>query len=234
MSLTKDLMLLDQAMDYEPDLIVWMFTLESFDRADQLDTALVQNNPDAVRDLIKRYDLDLNPDSDTFVEADFWDQTIVGQRRALADLLRLQLYGVAWAETGIDQEYPDDYERLSTELSDDPMWHSYDEGGLTEANLVFDVLDAGIEMAGDTPILLINEPMYISDSHDVRYNFFYPRWAYDAYRGWLGDHRDGWNFTDLWDAIPDAECYTDSPVHLTPACSARLGEIVGEIITTAT
>jgi hypothetical protein len=234
MSLTKDLMLLDQAMDYEPDLIVWMFTLESFDRADQLDTALVQNNADAVQDLIDRYDLDLDAESDQFVEPDFWDRTIVGQRRALADLLRLQLYGLAWAETGIDQEYPDDYERLSTELSDDPMWHSYDEGGLTESNLVFDVLNAGIEMAGETPILLINEPMYISDTSETRYNFFYPRWAYDAYRGWLKDHSDDWNFTDLWDAIPEAECYTDSPVHLTPACSTRLGEVVGEIITAAT
>jgi hypothetical protein len=232
MSLTKDLMLLDVALDYEPDLIVWLFTLESFDQSDQLDTALVQNNPDVVRDLIERYDLNLDPDSDQFVEADFMDQTVVGQRRALADLLRLQLYGVAWAETGIDQEYPDDYERVSIDLADDPTWHSYDEGSLTESDLAFDVLRAGVARAGNTPILLINEPMLISEGEnsDIRYNFFYPQWVYDDYREWLTDQAAEWNFTDLWDAIPEAECYTDSPVHLTPDCSARLGDLVGDLL----
>ena len=36
----------------------------------------------------------------------FWDRTLIGARRPLADLLRLQLYGVLWAATGIDQDIP--------------------------------------------------------------------------------------------------------------------------------
>ena len=43
MSLTKDLLLLDYALPrYEPDLVVWLFTLESFDAQTQLDSPLVQ------------------------------------------------------------------------------------------------------------------------------------------------------------------------------------------------
>ncbi|MCZ7670394.1 MAG: hypothetical protein M5U34_26160 [Chloroflexi bacterium] len=44
-------------------------------------------------------------------------------------------------------------------------------------------------MAGDVPVLLINEPMFISSGRnsDLRYNAFYPRWAYDQYREMLGE-----------------------------------------------
>jgi len=73
--------------------------------------------------------------------------------------------------------------------------------------------------------------MLISEgaNSDIRYNSFYPRWAYDAYRRWLHEQRDrqGWLLLDLWDALPDAECYTDSAVHLTPACSEQLAALLG-------
>jgi hypothetical protein len=38
------------------------------------------------------------------------DRTLIGQRRNLADLIRLQIYGVLWAATGIDQYYPETYD----------------------------------------------------------------------------------------------------------------------------
>lgn len=234
MSLTKDLLLLDYAKEYDPDLIIWLFTLESFGQAAQLDTAIVQNNPDPVRDLIEKYDLNQNTDDSRFVDPSFAEKTIVGQRRALADLLRLQFYGAAWAITGIDQEYPDDYTRLMIDLPEDDTWREYDPDTITPDDLAFDVLQAGVQMAGDTPILLINEPMFISqgENSNIRYNFFYSREIYDMYRQWLHQQQDehGWQMLDLWDTIPDAECYTDSAVHLTPTCSAQLSEIVGQEI----
>ncbi len=44
-------------------------------------------------------------------------------------------------------------------------------------------------MAGDVPVLIINEPMFISDGQnsDLRYNSFYPRWAYDQFHRLLND-----------------------------------------------
>lgn len=236
MSLTKDLMLLDYALEhYEPDLIVWLFTLESFDPATQLEPAFVQNNAARVQALIRRYDLGADPDDPRFVEPDFWERTIVGQRRALADLLRLQLYGVMWALTGIDQEYPDDYTRRSVDLEPDETWHGLTPQDLTADDLAFDVLRAGTERAGAIPLLFVNEPIFISagENSDVRYNAFYPRWAYDTYRRLLDEQAadDAWPpMLDLWDLLPDAECYTDSPVHLTPPCEAQLADRVGAAI----
>jgi len=96
------------------------------------------------------------------------------------------------------------------------------------------VLRAGVERAGDVPLLLVNEPMLISTgaNSDIRYNFFYPRWAYDAYRQLLYAERDarGWALLDLGATIPEADCYTDSAVHLTPVCTAELAEAVGAAI----
>lgn len=239
MSLVKDLMLLDYALRTDPDLIVWAFTLESFAPDVQLESAIVRHNAEPVRDLIRRYDLDLNPDDPRFETLTFWERTIVGQRRALADLLRLQFYGVAWAITGTDQEYPADYTPAQVDLAGDESWHGYDAPQpLTADDLALDVLHAGVARAGETPILLVNEPILISDGEnsDIRYNFFYPRWAYDAYRDLLHEQAEhaGWRLLDLWDALPDPACYTDSAVHLTPACSARLARRVGAAIVQTT
>lgn len=236
MSLLKDLTLLDAALREEPkpDLIIWLLTLESFAARDQLDPALLQNNPDTVRDLITRMDLAQDVNDPRFVEPDFWGETIVGRRRDLADLLRLQLYGVAWALTGVDQAYGD-YTPRSIDLSDDETWRGFAPGALDRDDLAFDVLAAGVARAGDVPVVLVNEPIFISEgaNSDVRYNAFYPRWAYDAYRDWLADEADasGWTLLDLWDALPAAECYTDSPVHLTPECSAALAQELEAVIT---
>lgn len=234
MSLTKDLMLLDYAMRYDPDLIVWLFTLESFGQPAQLDSAIVQNNPGLVKPLIEAYDLYQDPDDPRFVELALQDKTIIKQRRALADLLRLQLYGVPWAVTGIDQDYRDDYTPRAIDLEDDDTWQGYTPQTFTENELAFDVLRAGVQIAGDAPILLINEPIFVSEGQnsDIRYNTWYPRWAYDDFRRMLGEQSaaEGWQVLDLWNAIPGADCYTDSPVHLTPTCSGQLGQRVGSAI----
>eukprot|EP00389_Voromonas_pontica_P001386 GDKH01002080.1.p1 GENE.GDKH01002080.1~~GDKH01002080.1.p1 ORF type:complete len:365 (-),score=153.32 GDKH01002080.1:13-1107(-) len=193
MSLLKDLTLLDAALREEPpDLIIWLLTLESFARRDQLDPALLQNNPDAVRSLIARYDLAQDAGDPRFVAPDFWDETIVGRRRDLADLLRLQLYGAAWALTGVDQAYGD-YTPRAIDLSDDETWRGYGPGDLARDDLAFDILRAGVARAGEVPVVLVNEPIFLSQgtNRDVRYNAFYPRWAYDAYRAWLADEAGG-------------------------------------------
>jgi hypothetical protein len=226
MSLTKDLLLLDQAMQYDPDLIVWLFTLESFPRQKQLFPPLVQHNPAATRDLIAAYDLDLDPQDERFVDLDFWDQTIVGQRRELADWLRLQLYGIPWQATGIDQDYPAAYTPHQEDFDVDYSFQEWAEPViLTADDLAFEVLQAGVNRAGDVPILLVNEPMFVSsgENSDIRYNFFYPRWAYDSYREQLTTlaQTEDWDLLDLWDAIDMAQ-FTDSAVHYTPAGAAQL------------
>jgi hypothetical protein len=234
MSLTKDLMLLDYAMRYQPDAVVWVFTAQSFPRMTQLDSPIVQNNAAVIRSLIETHQLDLDPQDARFVDSTFWDRTIIGSRRALADWLRLQLYGLAWATTGIDQFYPETYTPRTEDFDEDISWGAFDTPeSMSEDDLAFDVLAAGVQMAGELPVLLINEPMFISDGQnsDLRYNLFYPRWAYDAYRDWLTEEaaQQGWQLLDIWDAVDSGE-YTDSPVHLTPAGVAQFSEdVVAEL-----
>jgi hypothetical protein len=104
---------------------------------------------------------------------------------------------------------------------------------LTSENLAFDVLASGIARAGDVPMLLINEPTFISSGRnsDLRYNAFYPRWAYDAYRELLAAQAEvnGWDYLDLWDDIPPHE-FTNTPVHLTPEGVRMLRQYVGSAI----
>lgn len=230
MSLFKDLLLLDRALAHDPDLIVWLVTLESFAPQRQLAPALVRDNADAVRRLAAQHALDLDLDNAGLAEPDLLGRTIVGRRRALADWLRYQLYGLAWAATGIDQIYPDEIALRASDLQADESWHDFDRPrDFAAGEISFPVLAAGNERAGATPLLVVNEPMFISDgaNSDVRYNFWYPRWAYDRYRELL--HAEaasaGWNLVDLWDAIAPQE-FTDSPVHLTPEGTRQLAELL--------
>jgi hypothetical protein len=234
MSLTKDLMLLDYAMRYQPDAVVWVFTAQSFPRVTQLDSPIVENNTETVRRLIETYQLDLDLQDARLVESTFWDRTIIGSRRALADWLRLQLYGFAWGTTSIDQFYPESYTPPTEDFEEDISWGAFDTpDALTQDDLAFDMLAAGFQITRELPVLLINEPMFISEGQnsDLRYNLFYPRWAYDAYRDWLTEEASGqgWQLLDLWDAVDNTE-YTDSPVHLTPTGVEQFSEgVVAEL-----
>lgn len=224
-SLTKDLMILDEAMQYDPDLILWPVTLEAFPWNKQYSSPLVQNNPERISRLITDFQLPIalpqssisNFQSPTSLPQSLFSNSIVSQRRNLADMLRLQLYGFAWAATGIDVDIPDEIELRATDLeaSDD----YYGLGPHLDADeLALQVLAAGVQRAGVVPVLIVNEPIFVSDganSH-VRYNSFYPRWAYDEYRQLLQARAEqsGWHYLDLWDAANNAE-FTNTPIHLT-------------------
>lgn len=227
LSLVKDLMILERAMQYKPDLILWPVTLESFPRDRQLKSPIVANNAPIISGLIERYDLNLELHEE---EPTFWSKTIIGQRRALADLIRLQLYGVMWSATGVDQTYPTDYEPAARDLEADDTFNNWQPGEMTKDDLVFDVIAAGMQLAGDVPVVLINEPVLVStgQNSDIRYNFYYPRWAYDQYREWLAGacSANGWRCLDLWDAVPE-ERFTNSAIHLDPQGESML---VNEII----
>jgi hypothetical protein len=233
-SLTKDLMILDQAKDYQPDLVIVLTTLEAFPRDKQFESPLVANNADRVRELIMRYGLSANPNDPALVNPSKWDQTFVSQRRALADLLRLQVYGALWASTGTDQVYPKEYDHAQTDLDHNIEFHGMTETPALHDVLALDVLDA-LMSAAQVPTVLVNEPMLVSDgvNSDVRYNFFYPRWAYDEYRNILQEYASGHNkkYLDLWDLVPESE-FTNSAIHLTPRGESLLAGEISQTITT--
>jgi hypothetical protein len=217
-SLTKDLMILDFAMRYEPDLIIWPVTLEAFTWSRQTYSPLIQNNPVLMANLITDYRLPITINED-FTSDSFLDRSLIGQRRNLADIIRLQLYGFMWAATGIDVYILDEIELRATDLEANEDFAGLRPPDLHLEDLAFEVLAAGIQRANGVPVLIINEPIFVSDgaNSDIRYNSFYPRWAYDGYRQLLQEQSDqqGWDYADLWQAVDNSE-FTNTPIHLTP------------------
>jgi hypothetical protein len=200
-SLSKDGALLLRAMEHEPDLVIWLVTLRSFPKALQQHALLDAINP---------------PPGD-----------LAHKRRALADLTRLQLFGAAWAATGIDQYYPPDYTPVQRDLDADASFGAFSPPELPRDQLAYGVFDGAQRRMGDVPLIVVNEPMLISAgaNSDVRYNFFYPRWAYDRYRVDLPDAlgKAGIRYLDYWNLVPQTE-FTNSAVHLTPAGSRMLAD----------
>lgn len=222
-SALKDLLILDAALPHTPDLIVWMLTLDTLAREGQADRPLTQANPDRVQRLIQTYDLAFRiPPAD-----ETWHtRTLIGQRRALADLLRLQAYGFAWYATGIDQAIPPAFTPVRVDQEASLRYENFaSPQDFTEAELTLDVLAAGVRLAGEVPMLFVNQPIFITpgQNRDLRYNSRYPRWAYDTYRAllaaWMLDHQQA--YLDVWDIISPTD-FTDSPLHLTASGTAQL------------
>ncbi|HET6446136.1 MAG TPA: hypothetical protein VFI27_16335 [candidate division Zixibacteria bacterium] len=230
MALSKDLLILDAALAQDPDLVVWPVTLESFPRDQQLTPPIVANNPEPILSLISQYDLTMDPDDPEFADPSFLEETIVGRRRELADLLRLQLYGFSWHATGVDQDIPDEFTLRRSDFDEDQSWASFENPiQLTTNEIALDLLTVGVTHAGDVPVLIVNEPIYISEGEnsDIRYNAWYPRWAYDQYRELLVENAadQGWSYIDLWESIAAQE-FTDSPVHLSQQGTSALVELI--------
>jgi hypothetical protein len=233
LSVTKDLLLLEGAMRYKPDLIVWFVTLESLVEPTQLESPLLQMNPLQVTELIDRYRLDIPGADDVLTLPSFLERTIVGSRVELSELLRLQLYGFAWAATGVDHYIPETYNERMEDLSSELDYKGIKPGELEREDLYFEAIQAGLAMAGEIPILLVNEPIFISEGEnsDIRYNFFYPRWAYDRYRSLLKEEveRNGWKYLDFWDLLPPP-VFTDSAIHYTSDGSQMVADSIVDVL----
>jgi hypothetical protein len=229
LALTKDLLILSYALKYNPDLVVWPITLESFPYNKQLTSPLVQNNPDQVRALINRYQLDIDANHPGFVSPTFWGKSLVGQRRVLSEMIRLQIYGGMWAATGIDQYIPTEFTPVMENLPADPNFDEFKPPHLDASRLSFPVLDAGIQLSLPVPVLLVNEPIFISagENSDLRYNFYYPRWAYDDYRQFFTKYCQAQNLAclDLWDAIDPRE-FTNTAIHMTPKATGEAARML--------
>ena len=226
LSLAKDTLILKRAMAYEPDLVLWPMTLESFPTDKQSDNALVRANYDEY--------LRLYPDADTESGQSAAERSLWAQRREAADWLRLQLYGFMWAGTGIDQTYPEDHQTPQIDLEADNTFHGH-EGALPDSALAWNVLETGMDLAGEVPVLIINEPILISNGNnsEIRYNYYYPREAYDSWLASLKVRSDenGWDLLDAHDCLEIGN-FTNSAIHYDPEGAVILSELVLEKIET--
>ncbi len=218
-SALKDFFILHQGLRYQPDLVVWMLTMNSL----VVHTPSLRggNNWQAVSDLLHEYQLDryqqfIGP------PPNFFDQTLIGERTTLARLAMLQAYGLLWNATGIDappqrQIAPPD---VPGGLTYSLYGVQFDPPQIDSSLMEFDVLAAARRMTVSRPILIVDEPMYITSgvNSDVRYNSMYPRWAFDEFRQQLGAFSTGHalEYVDLYNAMAPSQ-FTSTNFHLTPA-----------------
>jgi hypothetical protein len=221
----KDLMIMDKVREYDPDMFLWTITLDGFRNRTIFTNYFLNPHAARVRELVDQYQLS-NLDTEKLSGQTFWDQTIIGQRSRLKKILLLQLHGLGWGATNTDYHYPN-WPSLSQDQPRDDLFFDVSPGNLQLNNMLFDVLGAGYQLAGDRPLLVVNEPIFIASgaNSDIRYNEFYPRWAYDEYLDYLGEwmkanHHD---YMNAWDLLPSSE-FTDTPFHRTPAGEKAFAE----------
>ncbi len=236
LSVTKDFLILRHALQYKPDLVIWPMTLASLYPTDQLGFEVVHAHFDEVSALETQYHFRFDPWPPA--NAPTWiDHTFVGQRRELADWLRYQLYALDWNATQIDHAIPKFVSPHPTSLVEDNNLLSVgvmrlaQAGKLAAGDLSLDVVKAAIDtaQAQQIPVLLVNEPMYRSDTSQLRWNSYYPKWAYDDYRTILQDSaaHEGWHYIDYWNAVPNDQ-FTDTDFHLTPDASCDYARKLSE------
>ena len=229
-AVTKDLVIMTEAMKYQPDLIVWFISLYAF-HPDRQCNFIVTDNADRVHELMRAYDFHFDAGCLALHEhrQTLWSKTLIGQRRELKTLLLLQLYGVMAQVWGAD-----DPRTLSTgdlTVRNPPkqslVFQGYEPPLDLRGVLQLDVLRVSHELAGETPLVYVNEPIYINPAKDgdVRYNWLYPHWAYDQYRDILFEQstREGWIYLDLWNLVPPEE-FSDSVFHRSSEGEVRVAE----------
>lgn len=214
----KDLLIMDKLRDYDTDMFIWMITLDAFRNRSIFSDYFLEPYADRVLALKQEYQLD-NLDTKKVNPPTLWEKTIVGQRSRLKKIILLQMHALAWGATNMDYFYRQ-WKPLSNDQSDSLQFFDVQEPGQLDLDKqLFDILDAGYKLADKTPLLVVNEPIFIATgkNSDIRYDEFYPRWAYDAYVSYLAKwmaSRDR-DYLELWNALPPSE-FTDTPFHRTP------------------
>lgn len=215
-SVIKDLIILDKAMEYQPDMVVWFVTLNTLIPR-RLSPFLAENSQRATK-VLETYDIPFSHEEALALERpSFYGRTLMGRRSDLARFMKLQALGLLWAATGKDQMESVETPSLSPDVKEDPRYRGREPGSDLRGMMLFSALSAGHEMAKSVPIVIVNEPIYVASgkNSDIRYNDAYPRWAYDQYRQALAEEAQhaGWNYLDLWNAVP-VHLFSDTVLHV--------------------
>jgi hypothetical protein len=212
-SVTKDLMILDKAMQYQPDMILWTISLYTVMPKSRIVHWLIPQNPDEIDKLEARFHF--LPRNYEFLNS--WGRFLLQQRK-LMHILRFQLASLIPIATGRDQLYPKAYQIIPTELTRERNFEGMAPPTVHPKQLAIDEIQDGYDLSAGLPVLLVNEPILIvrdAPNSEIRYNGYYPRWVYDQYRQQMAAAvaQNRWDYLDLWDMFP-AEYFTNTPLHL--------------------
>ena len=224
-SATKDLMILDEAMSYQPDEIIWLITWNTMKPNTRTNHPLIEYNPAEYYKLAHRFNfLPKNYGSPSPVSQ------LIEQNRTLFRILRYQFYSLINIATGLDQLPSPPGVSPSHQLNSDPNFEGMTPPILRADKVSIDQVQDFYQIAGNIPVLLVNEPTQVVTNvlnSNIYYNVYYPRWIYDQYRQYVDEAavKNHWNYLDLWNILPQSY-YTDTPLHLTPQGETELAKII--------
>jgi hypothetical protein len=228
-STTKDLMILDQAMRYQPDSMIWALTLSTVIPQARANHEVIKMNPDELYQLDAHFHfLPKNYPSETL-----WNG-FLSRQIALFHILRYQLFAPVTMAIGVDQIFPDHPEVAPHTLTRILSFYGMSPPNIGTKQLLLDDISFGYQLANGVPLLVINEPMVIErnvPNSNVQYNAYFPRWVYDQYRQQLGNDavQNNWNYLDLWNIFPP-NYFSNTPLHLNPQAEAELAKIIAPYV----
>jgi hypothetical protein len=231
-SLTRDLLILDKAMEHEPDMVFWLITLSTLEPKTAERQFIAPHWEQYLR-LAKTYQIRSSHFPQPIQEPSLWEKTIIGQRKRLKNIVFTQALGILWGATGIDNheglqpEGPPPTTDVGNNL--DYQGRLPGESSATSESLMMEVLSAGFDVAGDVPVIVINEPIYVAGgaNHLIRYNEFYPRWVFDDYRQFMLEwmKQQNYKWLDFWNAVPPEE-FVDQYFHRNSSGEKRFAELL--------
>jgi hypothetical protein len=217
--LMRDLLILDKALEYQPDMILWLVTLSTFEPK-TAETYFMLPHAERYLRLTKKYNLSSPEYAEPILELSLFDRTIIQQRSRLKKIIFNQAMGVLWSATGIDNHegFHAEGNSPSPDVENDSSYGGVLPGELLLPfnDLRLDVMSAGYEMAGNVPVVLINEPIFMASglNSEVRYNSVYPHWVFDEYRQFIYDwtSEKGQVYLDYWNILSPVD-FADASFH---------------------
>ena len=229
-SLIKDFVILAAARKYQPDLVIWLVTLDTF-RDNSLNPFVVTNQSQTIS-IADQYHIPFDISS-LNSSASIWEQTLMGQRSRLARLMMLQLYGIYWAGAAPSPVDPNSFHPVTNNFHDDPTFAPYKTGSDLSTTMLFSWVNYIYQIADGIPLVVVNEPIFVGtgQNSNVRYDSFYPRWAYDQYRAIMNSDSSAnhWNYVDFWNII-SAAGFSDTALHLSPVGEQKLAAALIPVI----
>jgi hypothetical protein len=228
-SVIKDLVIMDKVVEYDPDLIIWFVTLNTL--ISQRVNPFIIANQERVTKVLDTHDISFKGGRKLVKkEPNFFQKTLIGQRSTLARQIKLQMLGIVWTATSADTNNLAAEDIPDFSVGDNPRYQGMQPPEDIKDMLLFSALTAGYGIADPVPVLIVNEPIFISNGA-VRYNIPYPRWAYDQYHEAMTRQIQSarWNYLDLWNSIPP-EYFSDAGLHLSASGERLLIEQINPTV----
>ena len=227
-SATKDLMILDESMKYQPDEIVWVLSGFTLMPKTRIEHPLISQNGDEYYKVAHRFDFLPKSYRAPSLMSQASNQ-FINQNRTFFRVLRYQLYSLVNLATGLDQ-IPGPPEELPSQLSSNATFEGMKPPKLDIAKVSLDQVQDFFQIAGNVPVILVNEPTQLLTNvpnSNIYYNVYFPRWIYDQYRQYVREAalQNHWNYLDLWNVFP-VSYYTDTPLHLIPEGETELAKMI--------